>query len=415
MNLFKLSIKYLKSRPLNTLLNTILFGLGISIIVILLLFSTQLEEKITDNSRGIDLVVGAKGSPLQIILCNIFHIDFPTGNIPLQEAEDLTRHRQVKHAIPLALGDSYNGYRIVGTNHDYAAHYSAEIEEGRFFERPMEATLGANVARDAGLKIGDMFESQHGLSEGGHAHDAIKFEVVGIMKAGYNVLDNLILTKVRSVWLVHETHDEDHHIPEYPEIEGNQLVGDADLQGADSTQEITSMLIKFRSPMAAIQLPRMVNQNTSMQAAAPAFETARLFALIGTGAEVGTWFAYIIIFIAALSIFIALYNSIKERKYDLAIMRSLGAGPRLLFLSIILEGLLLTLGGCLVGYLVGHITVEAIAIALPEAARSGITGLVWIDKEWYILPAGIILGIVASVLPAITVFKTDISNTLSKG
>jgi len=175
------------------------------------------------------------------------------------------------------------------------------------------------------------------------------------------------------------------------------------------------MLIKYRSPMAAIQLPRMVNENTSMQAAAPAFETARLFSLIGTGAEVGTWFAYIIIFIAALSIFIALYNSIKERKYDLAIMRSLGAGPRLLFMSIILEGLLLTLGGCLLGYLVGHITVEAIAIALPEAARSGITGLVWIDAEWYILPAGIILGIVASVLPAITVFRTDISSTLSKG
>ena len=96
MNLFSLVVSYLKAKPLNTLLNIVLLALGIAVITILLLFSNQLKEKISDNTKGIDLVVGAKGSPLQLILCNIFHIDFPTGNIKLYEADRLAKHRLVK-------------------------------------------------------------------------------------------------------------------------------------------------------------------------------------------------------------------------------------------------------------------------------------------------------------------------------
>ena len=116
MNLLKLSGSYIKTKPLNTLLNIVLLALGIAIITVLLLASKQVEKSLTQNSRGIDLVVGAKGSPLQIILSSIFHIDYPTGNIPLSEAKQLSRNRLIKNTIPLSLGDSYQGYRIVGTN-----------------------------------------------------------------------------------------------------------------------------------------------------------------------------------------------------------------------------------------------------------------------------------------------------------
>jgi len=113
MNLLILSWNYIKAKPLNTLLNTLLMGLGIAIILVLILLSTQLEENFDKNKRGVDLVVGAKGSPLQLILANIYHIDFPTGNIKLEEAKSLTRNRLIKSAIPLALGDNYQGFRIV--------------------------------------------------------------------------------------------------------------------------------------------------------------------------------------------------------------------------------------------------------------------------------------------------------------
>jgi putative ABC transport system permease protein len=117
MNVLVLVWSYLKTKPLNTVLNIVLLALGIAVITVLLLFNKQLEEKISSNAKGIDLVVGAKGSPLQLILCNIFHIDFPTGNINLKEAEQISRSRLIRKAVPLALGDSYQSYQDCGYNH----------------------------------------------------------------------------------------------------------------------------------------------------------------------------------------------------------------------------------------------------------------------------------------------------------
>src|SRR5688500_7967699 len=175
MSLVMLVWNYLKSRPLNTALNVFLLGLGIAVIAILIMINHQLHEKINKNANGIDLVVGAKGSPLQLILCNIFHIDFPTGNINLKEAEKVAKNRFVKNAIPLALGDSYNGFRIIGTTRAYANLYKAELQEGNWWSNTMEVTIGSGAASVLQLKIGDSFESTHGLTQDGHAHDEQKF------------------------------------------------------------------------------------------------------------------------------------------------------------------------------------------------------------------------------------------------
>jgi putative ABC transport system permease protein len=207
MNLLTLVISYLKAKPLNTLLNILLLSLGIAVITILLLFNHQLREKISDNTKGIDLVVGAKGSPLQLILCNVFHIDFPTGNINLKEAERLAKHRLVKSAIPLALGDSYQNFRIVGTNPSYADLYQAELASGVWWSADLEVVVGATTAELLQLKVGDTFESAHGLSKEGHAHKENPFVVKGVLKKTNSVIDNLILTNVSSIWKVHEEHD----------------------------------------------------------------------------------------------------------------------------------------------------------------------------------------------------------------
>ena len=171
MNLFILVWNYLRSRPLNTALNIFLLSLGIAVITLLLVFNNQLQTKITGNSRGIDLVVGAKGSPMQLILCNIFHIDFPTGNIKLVEAERISRNRLVKNAIPLALGDSYAGFRIIGTSNAYATLYKAELAQGEWWSNEMEVTLGAYVAEKLALNAGDKFTSTHGLTTDGQDHE----------------------------------------------------------------------------------------------------------------------------------------------------------------------------------------------------------------------------------------------------
>ncbi len=415
MNLFSLSWNYIKSKPLNTVLNVLLMSLGIAIILVLLLLNSQLEENLGKNKRGIDLVVGAKGSPLQLILANVYHIDFPTGNIKLKEAKTLVRNRLIKSAIPLALGDNYRGFRIVGTNHDYVNLYQGEVEAGEMWKNNLDVTLGANVAKRLSLKVGDEFFGAHGMSVSDLEHDEASYHVIGILAASGSVLDNLILTNIESVWQVHD-HEEEEGEEEHEHGE-EPVLGSAYKTGfpeGDEDAEITSMLVQFRSAMGAVQLPRMINANTNMQAASPAFETQRLFSLLGVGVNMIRSFAYIIIIISGLSIFISLYNSLKDRKYDLAIMRSLGASRSKLFVHVIIEGVIITLLGGLFGFVLGHALVEILAGYYEKSEEVGITGLVFVNQELIVLLLSIGVGIVSALLPAFSAYRTDISKVLAQ-
>jgi len=421
MSTFSLVWNYLKSKPLNMALNITLLSLGIAVITILLLFSSQLEQKINQNAKSIDLVVGAKGSPLQLILCNIFHIDFPTGNIKLNEAERIAHNRLVKKAIPLALGDSYQDYRIVGTTQDYATLYEAQLSQGAWWNKELEAVVGSNTASMLNLKIDDSFVSNHGLTKEGGQHEEQHFIVKGILKPTSTVLDNLILTSVESIWKVHEHVENTIDEVRSDKLESNQhdstftassLV--PSIAGGDSTKEITSMLIQYRSPMGAVMMPRLVNSQSNMQAASPAFETARLFTILGVGVEIVLGFAYVLIFISALSIFIALYNSLKERKYDLAIMRTMGASRSNLFVTIVLEGSTLTLLGSIAGLFMGHGTLLLLAALIDDVQKAGVNGFVFYITEWWILGGSLTLGFICSLLPAIQAYRTDISRVLAE-
>ena len=415
MNLFVLSWKYIKGKPLTTALNVLLLSFGIGIIVVLLLLSNQVQDKLTQNAKGIDLVVGAKGSPLQIILASIYHIDYPTGNIPLDEAASLSRNRLIRNAVPLALGDSYQSIRIVGTTAGYRELYELEVASGAFWEGDYEVTLGAMAAETLGLALGDSFFGEHGMAEGGESHEAHAYRVVGILKPAGKITDNLILTSVQSVWLMHDSHENDN-VPHETEHADTtiQVVGMQVTREQLDEKDITSLLVQYRSPMAAVQLPRIVNSQSSMQAASPAFETARLFSLIGVGVDVVQGFAYLIIFMAGLSVFIALYNSLKERQYDLAIMRSLGASRLKLFVHITIEGILITFLGGLLGFVLGHGVIEILGRFFLDK-QTGISGMVLLSSELYIIYISLILGLVASLIPAINAYKTDISKVLAKG
>jgi putative ABC transport system permease protein len=415
MNLFVLSWKYIKGEPLSTALNVLLLSFGIGIIVVLLLVSKQVQDKLSENASGIDLVVGAKGSPLQIILGSIYHIDYPTGNIPLNEAAKLARNRLVKNVIPLALGDSYKSLRIVGSTGGFADLYGLKLEEGTLWADDYEVTLGAVAARTLALAVGDTFFGEHGMADGGESHDAHAYKVVGVLRPTGKVVDNLILTSIPSVWLMHGHDEEEEGHESLPDTAATEVLGIPVTSEQLEEKEVTSLLVQYRGPMAAVQLPRMVNTQSSMQAASPAFETARLFSLIGIGVDVVQGFAYLIILMAGLSIFIALYNSLKERQYDLAIMRSLGASRLRLFIHIVMEGVIITLLGAGLGFVLGHGVVEILAQFILKGSSAGITGFVFLPSELYILYISLLLGVIASLIPAINAYKTDISEVLAKG
>ena len=162
---FNLAWKNIRNSPLATALTLILFALGIGLTNLLMLLNHQLERQFVKNLAGVDLVIGAKGSPLQMILCNMYHIDAPTGNIPLKVAKPFLNpnHPFIKKAIPLSLGDSYRGYRIVGSNNDFPNWYDAKLSSGRLPNQSLEVVIGSSVSENAGLKMGSTFKSNHGL------------------------------------------------------------------------------------------------------------------------------------------------------------------------------------------------------------------------------------------------------------
>ena len=444
MNLFNLSWKNIKIKPLSTLLSLVLFGLGVGIITILMLLNKQLQEKFEDNLAGIDMVVGAKGSPLQLILSSIYHVDYPTGNISLREAELLQKHPQLKHmiekVIPMGMGDAYKGFRIVGTEHSYAELYNGEVATGKLWEKDLEVTVGSKVAETLRLKIGDTFASSHGFLDDEHQHDESLMKVVSILKKSNTVLDQLILTNVNSIRLAHvkeevkfdesefdeedlkairESHDHDEHNHdeaahdhdhEGHDHEKAQQVIDKD----DPMQGLTSLLVFFKAPMAQLMIPKFINQNTKMQTAVPAFETNRLYEMMGVGTEALEVLAYLIIFISGLSVFISLFNSLKDRKYELALMRVMGGSRLKLFFLIVLEGLIIAFLGYIIGLFLSHLGIELFSGMMEDTYQYSFDGWLFMFEEIYVFIGALAIGILAALIPALMVYRTDISKTLSK-
>jgi putative ABC transport system permease protein len=377
---------------------------------------------------GVDVVMGAKGSPLQMILCNMYHVDVPTGNISLQKAKAFLnpRHPLIKKSVPLSLGDSYKSYRIVGTLKDFVGLYNGELQQGQLWNVPLETTIGATVAAKTGLKIGDTFSSNHGLSTDGDEHENTKFKVVGIFKPSNTVLDQLILTATQSIWAVHnhdmegEKHEEqegknhktDEQIKEAtPSVLDDRTV----LLQADSTKQITAMLLQFKMRnVQTLNFQRNINENTDMQAATPALEINRLYEMMGVGEQALKALALLIIVVSGLSIFIALFNSLRERRYELALMRVMGAGRVKLFLLIILEGLLLSFMGFCVGIALSHFAMGVLGSYMSDAYRYSFSGNIWLPEEWSLLLGALFIGFVAAIIPAFSAYKTDISRTLAK-
>uniref|UniRef100_UPI0035B3C1BE FtsX-like permease family protein n=1 Tax=Hylemonella sp. TaxID=2066020 RepID=UPI0035B3C1BE len=398
MNTGSLAWRYLWARPLATVLNLLLLTLGLAAITLLLLVRTQIDRAFERDLAGIDAVVGAKGSPLQLILSGVFHLDVPTGNIPLTEAQALAQDARVAQLIPLSLGDSYRGFRIVGTTRDYPAHYGAEVAQGAWWQAPMEAVLGAQVARTTGLAVGGQFAGAHGLGAGGEEHGDEPYRVSGVLAPCGCVLDRLVLTSSESVWRVHEGEPED----------------EAERQALEAEREITLALVRYRSPLAAVTFPRYVNSATSMQAAAPALEITRLLRMVGVGTDVLRGFAAVLLLTAGLSVFIALWSAVRERRADLALLRMLGAPPRRVAGLLLAEALWLAALATLLGLAAGHGLTALLGWMLENDQSVPLRGLIWLAEELWVPALALTVAALASALPVLAAYRSSAVSLLNE-
>ncbi|CAL2091091.1 putative ABC transport system permease protein [Tenacibaculum sp. 190524A05c] len=413
MNVWKISLENIKSKSLYTFLSVFTLALSIALLLGIQQLKSSFKYQTENNLGGIDLVLGAKGSPLQLVLASILHMDDPTGNIKYSEAKKVAKNRMIKTAVPISYGDNFKGYRIVGTTNEFLSLYDAKVSYGKGVEKSLDAVIGATVAEKLGLSVGDTFLSSHGLVENDiDVHDD-KFTVVGILEPTYKVIDRLIVTKLESIWDVHAHHDheeeshsehkndekhddhaEEHHADEHHDHEDhdhdkNDSHGNHeehadehhnhdkhknhkehadehhdhdkheghenheehhDHEEHNENREITSLLISFKTPRALLTLPRRINDQTNMQAALPKFELDKLYSYTGIGFKTITWIAYLILLISGMIIFISLYKMVKERSFDLALLRTFGASNFQLIKLVSYEGLMIVLSAFALGF-----------------------------------------------------------------
>jgi putative ABC transport system permease protein len=380
----------LRAKPLQTALSLALLAFGVGMVSLMLLTEKQVNDAFERNIKDIDLVLGAKGSPLQLILANVYHIDAPTGNILLSEAQKVVRHPYIESGIPLAYGDNHEGYRIVGTERSYAEHYGVEVAQGKLWEAPFEVTVGSKVAQALELTLGDTFYSAHGLTDQTDIHKDKVFTVVGILEPSQSVVDQLILTPMQSIWDVHLKEGE---------------VGDP------SAREITAMLLKKRNPLAVLTIPNTLRES-NMQVALPAIEVNRMTQQFGLGTAALRAIAMLIMALSFASIFISVLDNIRSRRHELALMRTMGGTPRTLYLLLLQEGGLLSLVGTGLGLLLSRMGLWTLSNVVEQQFHYELAEMALLPSEWMLAAAAIGVGLLASAVPARGSLRLDISQTL---
>lgn len=371
-------------------MNVVLIVLAISIVFCINSLQKSANEQMRKNLKGIDMVIGAKGSPLQLALSNVFHIDKPTGNIEISELEKIEKHPLIKNSIRLAYGDSYKGFRILGTNQEYLDLYQSKLQSGHFFKSSMEVVIGSNVAKTLNFEVGDHFHGLHGDDEDhGHVHEGHSYHIEGVLAPSNSVIDNLIITPINSVWDVHAE------------------------ENSNTKKEVTSALLQFEGDGAYFDIPELVNKFTpSLQTANPAYEMTLLREKMGAGYKMFHYIGLTIGFVAILSIFISLLNALKERKTDLALLRTLGASKFQLIIILYIEIFITIFTGMISGYLIGKLGAKLLSISLLKqyflAPNWSIS-----TNEVYFLLFILVVGLISGIIPAIKCYKVNISKTLS--
>jgi len=370
----------------------LLMVLGMTIITVSILVNQITKDTFNKNNPNLDVVVGAKGSPLQLVLSSIHHIDIPTGNISYKNAKNIIKHPAIKFGVPISLGDNFQNFRIVGTDKKLFKLYNAEIKIGSIWEKPMQAVIGYNVATLTKLKIEKFFVGSHGMIDTGDIHAEQPYKVVGILKRTGTVLDNLIITSLESVWSLHSNQND-------AVMNNNNL-------------EVTALLLKYKNKTSAFSFPRLINKNTNMQAASPNLEISKLFKLTGEAHKVINYLSVLIVSLSFVGILFTLLNNISERKYDLAILRTLGFTKEKIFSIILIEGMTISFLGSFIGLMFGGIIYKCIEY-FSLLGKNIITGQFEFISElimlWFII---LIISFLACLIPCIKAYKQNIRSTL---
>lgn len=380
---------FIAESPWQFFLAVALCSLGIASAISIVWLQATLETHARRQAEGIDLVVGAKGSGLQNTLAAVYHADVSNGNITLAAVEQLAGHPMIAQIEPISIGDSVGGARIVGARSGLFDLYGAGTASGTLPAKAFDAAVGATVAKRLQLTVGDRFIGAHGLAEGGEAHDSHPYTVVAVLAPTGRVIDELVVTPLDSVWLAHESHT------------------------AATEPEVSFALITLKSPIAMVTLPRAINAQTSLHAASPAVESARLLANFGWVALIVKAFAFALMASAMIATFAALSQALEQRQTDIALMRAMGVPRRRVAQLLCAETLAIIGAASLVALLTALLAAYWLAAHALPGLRIDFGHGALISTA--VILAAFALALVASLPTLRRAYRIDVATQLSRG
>lgn len=397
MNLWLIVRRSLRQHLLSTGVTSISIALAGGLLMSVWVVKDQAHATFTGQSGGWDAVLGARGAKLQLVLNAIFHLEASPGNLPFEDYQVIRANRAVSEAVPIAVGDNYRGYRLVGTLTNYFAVEFAPKRQfqlqpgGRWFEDGYrEAVVGSFAAQQLGLKVGSEFKPYHGLNFDPKAQHDETYVVVGLLEPSNTPAD-------RVIW-----------IP----LAGLQNMGG---HSAETATDVSAVLVKLRTPLAGQQLDMLYNrQGNRLTFAWPiAKQMADLFEKFGWFDAVLSLVAWLVALVATGAVLASLYNSMSSRRRDLAILRALGARRRTLFAAIVLESATISALGMVLAF--GFYAAILAGAAAVIRSQTGVVLDPWKPAPvWFWAPTAMIaLGALAGILPAIKAYRSDVAQGLA--
>lgn len=417
MSIFRLALNYLAARRLLSTLTAMVAALGVMLVVAVSALATSTKSSVMQSAGGFQLLVAAKGSPLQAVLSSLFFIEAPTGNIPVEMYRQLKSDKGVTRIVPLNMGDSYRGHTIVATTPDYFAMLGEMTgravrihPENRMFQKPFEALVGATVASNLSLKVGDRFTGIHGLinlpEELAQPHESFPYTVVAVLEVTHTPADKAIFTPLETAWFVHHLK-----LPK----DWEKAAGEAQhaYQEEAEAKELTALLVQAGSYMDLIRLSATLNKSAAAQAVFPARIVSQLMESFKIGESVVMGLSWLVMLVAAFAIMISMLAATIERKREIATLRALGAGRGVIAQLVMLEAGWVGILGAVAGVAAGRGMAYLLAVQIERMSGLHLELLPTGFADIGIGLAAFALSLVAGVVPALLAYRQDVAEHLA--
>ena len=414
MSLMTLVRRSLRQHALSSFITIVSVALAAGLTMSVFAINSQTYDAFTGGKVGFDAVLGARGSQLQLVLNTVFHLETSPGNIPWSLYKEISEDPRVTLAIPYAVGDNYQGYRIVGTTQEMFTKFTYREGQGFvlkpggrvFDEAKKEAILGNYVADKLGMTVGSTFTPYHGLQFSERDKHRDEYTVVAVMEPTSGPSDRVVWIPIEGIYRM------SGHV-----LRGSGTPFRATPEEAIDEEhlEVSAVMLKLRNPQAGFILSSQFNQQGKVATLAwpIAKVMAELFDRIGWVSRILTMVAYLIVVVAAGSILASIYNTMNERRREFAILRALGARRTTVFSAIVLEASTITAIGVLLGFLV-YGGILAAAIVIVRAQTGVVLDAFKFDPALWMTPVGmIVLGALAGLVPAFKAYRTDVASNLT--